>query len=281
MSTATQFRTNTLKCNWNTILERAAAIVRGYETPVTLRQLFYRLVSIGLLPNILTAYKTLSSRTAEARRRGEFPALIDRTRSIHRYQTFTSADQAKGWLADIYRRDRTEGQPFSIYVGVEKNGIVEQLEDWFGHLGFPIVALGGYSSQTYIDEIHEDVKRQGRSAVLIYAGDFDPSGEDIQRDFVERSDCFDIVRRVALTPEQVEQYELPPQPGKAKDARAAKFIERHSRLVQVELDALPPEVLKQLYELSITEFWDKSASEAVLVRETEERADLQPEDHAE
>src|SRR5262249_12412232 len=157
MGTQTLFRTSP-KANWNGILEHAAAIVRSYATPVTLRQLFYRLVSIGLLPNGQTAYKTLSARTAEARRCGQFPPLIDRTRSIHRHQTFRGSDHARQWLSQIYRRDRTEGQSFTIYVGVEKNGIVEQLEHWFGDLGFSILALGGYSSQTYIDDVIQDAE---------------------------------------------------------------------------------------------------------------------------
>ena len=33
------------RLDWNTILERAAAIVSDYDTGVTLRQLFYRLVA--------------------------------------------------------------------------------------------------------------------------------------------------------------------------------------------------------------------------------------------
>ena len=79
--------------------------------------------------------------------------------------------------------------------------------------------------------------------MLIYAGDHDPSGEDIDRDFLERTDCFDEVVRVALTAEQVAAYGLPPQPGKATDSRAAGFVERHGRLVRVELDALDPNAL--------------------------------------
>src|SRR5262249_19393503 len=76
--------------DWPDILEQAAAIVDSYETRVTLRQLFYRLVAAEVLPNTTAAYKGLSRHSAAARRRGEFPALLDRGRSIHRDQTFTS-----------------------------------------------------------------------------------------------------------------------------------------------------------------------------------------------
>lgn len=262
------------RLDWSTIVTRAAEIVRGYDTGVTLRQLFYRLVAAEILPNNRVAYNTLSKLTAEARREGRFPALIDRTRRIHRYQSFDGPDQARTWLGQIYRRNRTEGQEFSVYLGVEKAGIVEQLEAWFGDLGIPILALGGYTSQTYVDHIIEDIEEQDRPAVLVYAGDFDPSGEDIQRDFLARTDSFKHVIRVALAAEQVVEYELPEQMGKSTDTRAARFIAKHGKLVQVELDALPPDVLHDLYETAIAEYWDDDAYEAAFEQERAEAATL-------
>ncbi len=110
--------------------------------------------------------------------------------------------------------------------------------------------------------------------MLIYPGDFDPSGEDIERDFLERAGCFDEAIRVALNSEQVEKYDLPPQMGKTTDSRAAAFVARHGRLVQVELDALSPDVLRELYTKTIRRFWDKSIYEDVLDAERAEREDL-------
>ncbi len=263
------------RLDWSAILTQAADIVSGYDTGVTLRQLFYRLVAAEILPNTQVAYQTLSHRTAEARRKGWFPALIDRTRSIHRYRTFEDPAEARLWLRRIYRRDRTEGQVFSIYLAVEKAGILEQLEAWFGDLGVPILALGGYTSQTYVDEIVADAEKQGRPAVLIYAGDFDPSGEDIQRDFLERTACFDEVARVALTAEQIEEYDLPEQMGKATDTRAGSFVARHGRLVQVELDALPPDVVRELFTEAVARYWNDEAYRAVLAQEENESASLE------
>ena len=260
--------------SWGDILPAAARIVDSYDTGVTLRQLFYRLVAAELLPNTQSAYKALSSHTAKARRQGRFPALIDRTRTIHRFPTFDGSEEARDWLARIYRRDRTEYQDVSIYLGVEKAGIVEQLQAWFGNLGIPILALGGYSSQTYTDEVAEDIARAKRPAVLLYAGDFDPSGVDIDRDFCERVGCFAQVERVALNADQVEEYDLPPQVGKATDSRAADFMARHGRLVQVELDALPPETMRALFTEAIRRYWDMSAYEASLQQEGADREAL-------
>ncbi len=268
------------RIDWPAVIDRAAAVVYSYDTSVTLRQLFYRLVSEQLIPNSTAAYKRLSSLTAEARRESDFPDLIDRGRKIHRYQHFDGPTEALAQLQRWYRRDRTTGQDVSLYLGVEKAGMVVQLQSWFGDLGIPILALGGYSSQTYVQDVVDDVEGQThldedgdenqRPAVLLYAGDFDPSGEDIDRDFIERTNCFEDVTRVALSAEQVVSYRLPINPGKVTDSRAGAFIERHGQLVQVELDALDPATLRQLFDTAISAYWDTSAYDAVRAQERED-----------
>lgn len=274
---------------WNQILVRAKEIVESYDTGVTLRQLYYRLVSEGLIPNRQQSYKTLSAKSAQARREGWFPSLIDRTREIERYRTFSNPKTALKWLEDIYRRKRDENQEWSIYIGVEKHGLTVQLMSWFADYGIPIIALGGYSSQTFVDEVANDVAKQKRKSVLLYAGDFDPSGMDIDRDFHERTDIFDEVVRVALTAEIVEEYDLPPMPGKMTDSRSARFMLQHGDLVQVELDALPPEDLRKLYQAAVDEYFDMSVykkslkqenKEVKLINEFRDTADKSPLDRA-
>jgi hypothetical protein len=260
---------------WPAVLLRARAIVGTYDTSVTLRQLFYRLVAAELIPNTETAYKTLSDRTARARRAGDFPALIDLGRTIHERPAWDSPASALRALIRQYREDRTAGQPVSLYLAVEKAGLVVQLESWFGTLGVPILALSGYSSQTYADGVAGHAESQDRPAVLLYAGDFDASGEDIDRDFTARTDCWAKVIRVALTAGQVDQFSLPPQPGKDADSRAAGFAERHGELVQVEVDALDPADLQALFRAAVEQFWDVSAHEVALARESAGRSRLQ------
>jgi hypothetical protein len=125
-----------------------------------------------------------------------------------------------------------------------------------------------------VDEIVKDVERQDRPAVLIYAGDFDPSGEDIERDFLERADCFEENHRIALTPQQIIDYQLPPLPGKSTDSRAAAFTARHGQLMQVELDALDPNDLRALYERAIGDYWDDDTWQESYDREQRERRQI-------
>ena len=102
--------------DWNLILDTAIEIMEKYDTGVTLRQLFYRLVSIGIIENTKSMYTSLSNRTAIARREGWFPSFIDKTRQIETRLSFENVKQAKEWLADAYRRDRTEGQQYKLYI---------------------------------------------------------------------------------------------------------------------------------------------------------------------
>jgi hypothetical protein len=280
---------------WGRVLEHAARIVESYDTLVTLRQLFYRLIAATLIPNTASAYKTLSARTAAARRDGAFPDLIDNTRWIREYRTFTSPAAALRYTAAIYRRDRTDGQDVAVYLGVEKAGHIHQLDQWFGDYGVPILPLGGYASQTFVDDVRAHVARQRRPAALIYAGDFDASGIPIGRDFIARADCWDIEPvRVALNPREIDGYGLTRQRGKHTDANVAAFVRefgdvalfdpadpyitdggrRYLSPVQVEMDALDPNDLRELFTGAINEFWDMSTYEAVLERETDERAAL-------
>jgi hypothetical protein len=221
------------------------------------------------------SYKRLSSLTAESRREGWFPSFVDGTREVLQNWAWDGVADAIGYTARVYRRDRTDGQPWQLWVGGEKRTLVRQLQEWFGGLGCPIVVSAGYTSQTFCDDVRELVENDGRQAVLIYAGDFDPSGEDIVRDFVKRVRAFDEVERVAVTPGQINALGLPPLPGKATDARAAAFTARYGRLVQVEVEAIHPETLRALYQERIDAFWDVSAYNGALEREEAERGELE------
>ncbi|MFI5614978.1 hypothetical protein [Amycolatopsis sp. NPDC051903] len=259
------------RLDWAEVIEQARVVVASYAERVTLRQCFYRLVAAGAVPNTVAAYKRLSALTAAARRADTFPDLADHGREIARPLAFVDADDALGWLRRAYRRDRTAGQSTAIYLGVEKDALVSQLAAWYADLGLPVIALRGYGSQTIADLVRRDAQQGGRPAVLLYAGDYDPSGEDIERDFLARTRCWTHAERVALTPAQVTEFGLPPLPGKATDSRAAAFAAAHGHLIQVEVDALDPTDLHALFDDAIARWWNPQAYDEVLAAEARDR----------
>jgi hypothetical protein len=258
----------TSRKSWGPIIARAAGIVAEYATAVTLRQVFYRLVSEALIANSESDYKNLSRLTAQARRDGTFPGLLDRTRSVERPIAFDSPVDGLRALADQYRRDRLEGQETLPMIVVEKATLVAQVTSWFDEFSVPVAALRGYASESFerviMDLVDDELERD---VELLYCGDFDPTGEDIPRAFEDNTGL--DLRRVALTAEQVDEYALPPAPGKATDSRASAFVARHGRLVQVELEALPPETLRALLEDEVDELIDRDL--VAKAREDEQR----------
>jgi hypothetical protein len=143
-----------------------------------------------------------------------------------------------------------------------------------------------------------------RPAVLAYAGDHDASGDDIFRDFVERTDpeavvsddyitvrpgiTWAAVHRIALTREQVWPDGLDGDPaypintgkededGDPTDPRAPEFMRRndYDENYQVEMDAISPPDLRQLYKNVVDRYWDQDVYDAVIEREDEERERL-------
>ncbi|MFI6730838.1 hypothetical protein NRF20_43295 [Streptomyces sp. R-74717] len=71
------------RIQWAVVVDRARAIVEGYEGGVTPRQVMYRLTSEGVLPHTPSMHRHLSSHLAQARREGRFPDLIDILREVH------------------------------------------------------------------------------------------------------------------------------------------------------------------------------------------------------
>jgi hypothetical protein len=147
----------------------------------------------------------------------------------------------------------------------------------------------GYTSVTLLKEASERFKEQQRKKVppqgkrksckILYFGDYDPSGQDIERNIRDKlNDTFNVsveVERMALTREQIDKYQLPPQPAKQSDSRYESFVEEHGNMA-VELDALPPEELKQLIRDSVEKHFDEyHYNQNVLPKQEEEREKIE------
>jgi hypothetical protein len=258
-----------MRIDWESVLEHAAGIARSYDTPVTLRQVFYRLVADATIVNTFSSYTRLARLSAEARRDGLFPDLIDGTRRIIRPLSFEDADNARAELRRWFRLDRTQGQPHHVLIVAEKSTLEAQLEAWYDERGIPVTALRGYGSTPLLEQIDDE-----QADVILYVGDFDPTGEDIERVLSSRLSGGTQITRVAVTPEQVREYDLPPMPGKATDPRARGFAARHGELVQVEVEALDPNDLRALLDNTLSPFWDEGIYQAVVERERRERERL-------
>ncbi|GEB60055.1 hypothetical protein GCM10017674_75390 [Streptomyces gardneri] len=246
---------------------------------VTLRQVMYRLAAEGVLPHTPPMYRRLSSQLAQARREGRFPDLIDTVREVHVPPAWTDADAFVAEMPSWFRLDRTAGQEHALYVAAEKDTLRQQLTGWLEFAGIPVLVVRGFSSQSYADVVRDRVVHEQRKAHLAVVGDFDCSGEDIERDWVERTGCWSSVTRVLLTYEQVRAYGLPATEGKRGDPRWPAFARRYGfdieHPVQWEVEALEPGELRRLVLAAVDPYIDRDVLARQIAREEQQRRALE------
>lgn len=199
----------------NEIIEEYAA--QGYK--LTLRQLYYQLVSKDIIPNKKTEYAKLSHLLKNGRMAGvvDFEAIEDRIRVPKRPYWVTGIPDALNDTIKQYRLNRQEGQDVYIECFSEKDAISNILYRITKYYHIYLVINRGYSSCTAMHDAHKRFEKHDNN-VILYLGDHDPSGLDMIRDIKDRLEEFGStpeVVPVALTTSQVRQYDPPPNPAKA------------------------------------------------------------------
>jgi hypothetical protein len=81
------------------------------------------------------------------------------------------------------------------------------------------------------------------------------------------------VRRLALTPAQISDLDLPTRPGKEKDPNMAEFTRRFGNRC-VELDAIPPNTLRDMVRTKLESHMDPDHLSRLKLAEREERRGL-------
>lgn len=242
--------------------------------PMTLRQLHYAIFSAAKIQydNTMADYKRLSRATTVARRNYralelagmlESPDVLDQLDALippdwivdelREAEIVSMWDDVNGYLNTVkraYRRNNWQDQPNHCEVWSEKATVLGSLRPITQEFGVMLRACRGFGStgmESVVGDLFEGIDKP---ITVFYLGDHDPSGHDIERDIHQRAEAasgkeFSMVR-LAIHPEDIKAFKLPPQRIKATDSRAAGFKERFgAKAATVELDALPVDVLRQ------------------------------------
>jgi hypothetical protein len=251
---------------------------------LSLRQLFYQLVSRGIIANEEREYKKLSRILSNARLAGlvDWDAIEDRTRRPVVWQDYESITDAMESMLAHYRLPRHKGQETYVELWVEKDALAGVLRPVASEYHVPLMVNRGYSSSSAMydaaQRIDRCVEEYGcHDALVLYLGDLDPSGEDMVRDIDERLTQFAQeyirVKKLALTIEQVHQHNPPPNPTKLKDTRAPGFVKKYG-YESWEVDALPPHELHRLIRADFERFLDMGKIGVVKALEITDKAQL-------
>jgi hypothetical protein len=271
------------------IIKAAIVDALAVDAPMTVRQVFYRLVSAGAIAKTEAEYKqTVCRLLADMRRDGTIPygSIADSTRWMRKPTTWDSVEEALRSTARLYRRNVWRDLGEYVEVWCEKDALAGVLYDVTAEYDVPLMVTRGYPSLTYLHDAAEEMAAQlkrDRKVTIYYFGDYDPSGVDIRRNVEQQLREF-VTRRllprygsrivnkwfsfdtIAVDPWQIEQYGLTTRPTKTTDSRSRGFDGE-----SVELDAIAPSDLRDLVRGAIEDHLPEGALDAVRVAETSER----------
>jgi len=217
--------------------------------PITGRGIGYKLFTDGLIDSMARnemqrVYRLLK----EARESNRIPWgwIVDETRELERVSTWANPAEYARCVAQSYRRDFWDQQPRRVMVVSEKGTVRGLLRPVLDDLAVGFQVMHGFSSATTVHDISED--DDGRPLIILYVGDFDPSGMFMSEvDLPKRFDKYDgdhvKLRRIALTREHVKGLLSFPATDKRKDPRYAWFVRNFGHRCW-ELDAMDPNDLR-------------------------------------
>lgn len=235
-----------------------AAIIEAVdaEAPLTLRGVYYKVVAVGAVDKTEAAYKAVQRRLAVLRqqRRVSYDDVVDGTRLLHQPNSWDSVDEAIDTIASVYRRSLWTTSPYQLMLFVEKDAISGIVLPIAMHWDVPLGVLRGFASDSFCWRVAKQID-PSRINVLAQLGDHDPSGVAIWRDFVNKVcdlafeyhevDVLEVIdTRLAVTPEQIEEYDLLTRPTKTSDSRSKTWHGGDS----VDVDAMPSSVLRALVQ---------------------------------
>lgn len=260
--------------NQQQLLHEIVAIVNSYlaqNIKLTNRQLYYQLVSAGIIPNADEIYKRICKFLTDGRYAGlvDWDAIEDRGRVPEKHAEWKSIKDLVRSAVYSYRLPRWSDQEYYAELYVEKQAmesVLKPIADKF-HIFFGYNK--GYSSASSMYDLAKRLKDkidEGKRAVVLYLGDHDSSGLDMIRDIRERIEEFLTmgedytepnfkVEQLALNMDQIKAYNPPPNPAKMSDPRAKWYVAKYGR-VSWELDALKPDVLIKIAEDGIMRYMD-------------------------
>lgn len=262
------------------VVNEIIADYTGQGLTLTLRQLYYQLVSRDAIPNAEKSYKNLGSLVSDGRLAGliDWDSIEDRVRKPVLWRQNESINECVEQAIEYFRLPRRRSQPTYLELWVEKDAIANVLRPIAAKWHIPLMVNRGYSSSSAMyeasqrfmlgaNQVESDFYDAGdafedRPSVLLYLGDHDPSGEDMVRDIEARLNLFGVqklqVEKLALTMEQIRLYKPPPNPAKTTDSRSKGYIEKFGTS-SWEVDALNPRTLTTLIETAIEAHTDLDA----------------------
>lgn len=284
------------KIDWSHVVHESVPIIESFVARgviPTLRTVYYALVSKNLIPNTRSAYKRLSTVIVNARKQGkiQWSHIADETRQTRGgdLPLWEPEDYARSYVDHLFERiqefelPKWKDQPYYVEVWLEKFALAGTFQNYLRGMNITIVPSRGYSSWTFLKDAAAriQIKAEDKTPIILYYGDFDPSGEDIERFLRDALTWWNLdveVKRIGVTEDQTKEYNLPHTPEDAEEIeklrRDPRFKKWEHGLYRVELDALlafVPDEFERIVKEALADYFDEDIYEEVLEDQGEKR----------
>jgi hypothetical protein len=241
--------------------------------PMTVRQVFYQASVRGIVEKTENEYQKVKTDLIHMRRSGVLPYswITDATRWQRKPTTYSSAEEALRETAKFYRKALWDDIDAYVEIWLEKDALAGVIYPITEQYDVPLMVARGYASLSFLHSAADYIKGLKVPTYLYHFGDFDPSGvnagEKIEETLRELAPDADIhFKRLAVTEQQIADWDLPTRPTKQTDSRAKNHGD-----ISVELDAIEPGRLRQLVSETIEVHLPKDQFEVLKAAEESER----------
>lgn len=283
---------------WGSVIDAVRAMLQDElrdVKPVTVRQIFYRLIAAHDFPKTERDYKALARTLTRARRSYmiSFDDLRDDGITERAPLTYTGPDEvlarAKSLLdGEYYMTDLQRWQEARLVLWCEAAGMVPQLARVANQYGVTVISSGGQPSVTFCRDIAIRLRREAdeagnQRAIVLQLGDHDPTGLSIVKtagaDIAAFGEAHAVnveVVRIGVTEEQINGMSLITAPAKVSDPNIKNFPGVNGDGAStVQLEAIPPvelaaivkaEILARIDADILHENWDRIEEERLVLQ---------------
>jgi hypothetical protein len=230
---------------------------------VTVRQIYYCLVSHNIVPSSESSYNMVDRKVNEMRyeERIPFGSILDTT-SFYGTLQWNSFGELLDYSKSIYRSNWNLEFDIYLEVWIEKEALASLVSEAADRYGVFTSASGGISKVSQVHSFLKRALRYNKTTTILYLGDFDPTGTHIDEvigDQIDKQRPFfwnipDIlVRRIAVTEQQTIKLPENYQEANEKDPNYEEYVNRFGTKTW-ELEALSSRDLAIIVENVLAEY---------------------------
>jgi hypothetical protein len=255
------------------------------EKPATVRSIYYRAESRGVVPKTESAYRTVQQLFLRMRRQKLLPWgwITDASRRMWGRRRFKTLKEYAEYVASNYYADYWSDLDHNVEVWCEKDAMYGVLAPVVVEkYSLNLYVSKGQTSESYLYEAAETMREDGRPAIVYILSDFDPGGFRIARKIENGlqehlgDEVLVTARKIAVTREQIEDpaLDIPTRGVKKDDPNAREFVALYGD-VSAELEAIPSNTLRGMVERHLRSHITPERLKVLKLAEEEERKVLE------